>query len=146
MGIEFRTGNIFESECETIVNPINCVGVMGKGLALEFKKRYPKMYKDYVARCNANMVKTGQPYLYKSSDKNILNFPTKYHWRNPSKLEYVTKGLDWFVDNYQELGIKSIAFVPLGCGLGGLDWNIVKREMINRLQELPIKIIVYEQP
>lgn len=85
MGIEFRTGNIFESDCETIVNPINCVGVMGKGLALEFKKRYPRMYEDYVARCKASMVKIGEPYLYKDADKNILNFPTKYHWRNPSK-------------------------------------------------------------
>lgn len=146
MGIGFRTGNIFESECETIVNPINCVGVMGKGLALEFRKRYPRMYEDYVARCKASMVKIGEPYLYKDIDKNILNFPTKYHWRNPSKLEYVTKGLDWFVDNYQKLEIKSIAFVPLGCGLGGLDWKVVKREMINRLQKLSIKIIVYEQP
>lgn len=139
-----KIGNLFESKCSTIVNTINCVGVMGKGIALEFKKRYPEMFMEYVLKCNRNDVKPGEPYVYQNADgTSILNFPTKDHWRSPSKLSYVIDGLDWFVENYEIYNIKSIAFPPLGCGNGGLAWNMVGPIMYQKLHELPIEIEIY---
>lgn len=111
-----KIGNIFESSCSTIVNIVNCVGVMGKGIALEFKKKYPEMFMEYVLKCDRGQVKPGVPYIYQDNKTSILNFPTKDHWRSPSRLAYVVDGLDWFVENYEKYGIKSIAFPPLGCG------------------------------
>ena len=142
--MEIKIGDIFESKCSTIVNTVNCVGVMGKGIALEFKKRYPEMYLDYVKRCNLGQVKTGIPYVFHNIDgTKILNFPTKDHWRSPSRLSYVIDGLDWFVENYKESGITSIAFPPLGCGNGGLSWEVVGPVLYKKLHELPIKVEVY---
>lgn len=139
-----KIGNLFESKCSTIVNTVNCVGVMGKGIALEFKKRYPEMYIEYVDKCRLGEVKIGEPYVYHNADgRKILNFPTKNHWRSPSRLSYVIDGLDWFVTHYEEYGIKSIAFPPLGCGNGGLSWKIVGPLMYNKLCDLPIDIEIY---
>ncbi len=138
-----KNGNIFESKCSTIVNTVNCVGVMGKGIALEFKKRYPNMFMDYVLKCDRGEVKPGQPYIYHENGTSILNFPTKDHWRSPSRLTYVTDGLDWFVQNYQSLDISSIAFPPLGCGNGGLTWDIVGPLMYQKLCQLPLDIEIY---
>lgn len=139
-----KIGNIFETKCSTIVNTVNCVGVMGKGIALEFKKRYPEMFLDYVKRCNMSEVKTGTPYVYTyDEDLKILNFPTKDHWRSPSRLSYVIDGLDWFIDNYEKYNIKSIAFPPLGCGNGGLTWDVVGPIMYQKLLDLPIDIEIY---
>lgn len=139
-----KIGDIFESNCATLVNTVNCVGVMGKGIALEFKKRYPDMYFDYVRRCNIGMIKIGEPYLYVNEDgSKILNFPTKDHWRSPSRLSYVVEGLDWFIRNYEQLQIKSIAFPPLGCGNGGLSWDVVGPIMYQKLKNLPIKVEIY---
>ena len=121
--IKTVAGDIFKSEAECIVNPVNCIGVMGKGLALKFKKKYNKMFIDYVMRCREGQVKTGQPYLYKAEGRLILNFPTKQHWRDPSKLEYIEAGLKYFARNYRTWEITSIAFPKLGCGCGGLDWE-----------------------
>ena len=121
--IKTVAGDIFKSEAECIVNPVNCIGVMGKGLALKFKKKYNKMFIDYVMRCRKGQVKTGQPYLSKAEDRFILNFPTKQHWRDPSKLEYIEAGLKYFARNYRTWEITSIAFPKLGCGCGGLDWE-----------------------
>ncbi len=137
-------GNIFESKATTLVNTINCVGVMGKGVALEFKKRYPLMFKDYAEKCEAKAVLPGQPYYYNDlTGASVLNFPTKDHWRSPSKLSYIVDGLDWFVENYNELGITSIAFPPLGCGNGGLSWDVVGPIMYRKLKDLPIDIEIY---
>ena len=136
-------GDIFESSCQCLVNTINCVGVMGKGVALEFKKRYPENYGDYVKRCARGEVKPGLPYFYQDKDRLILNFPTKDHWRMPSRLSEVEAGLDWFVAHYEENGVTSIAFPPLGCGNGGLDWNDVGPLMYRKLKGLPIKIEAY---
>lgn len=139
-----KIGNMFESKCSTIVNTVNCVGVMGKGIALEFKKRYPTMYHDYVEKCDAGEVKPGKPFVFQNSDgTKILNFPTKDHWRSPSRLSYVIDGLDWFVENYESYGISSIAFPPLGCGNGGLTWSVVGPIMYSKLCNLPINVEVY---
>lgn len=136
-------GNMFESSCQCLVNTINCVGVMGRGVALEFKKRYPENYFDYVKRCEAKEVKPGLPYFYQNKDRLILNFPTKDHWRMPSRLSDVEAGLDWFLAHYKESGVNSIAFPPLGCGNGGLDWKDVGPLMYRKLKDLPIEIEAY---
>ncbi len=136
-------GDLFESHCQCLVNTVNCVGVMGKGLALEFKKRYPENYADYVSRCARGEVKPGLPYFYKEKDRLILNFPTKDHWRMPSRLSEVEMGLDWFASQFMERGLKSIAFPPLGCGNGGLDWKDVGPLMYRKLRGLPIEIEIY---
>ncbi len=139
-----KIGNIFESKCSTIVNTVNCVGVMGKGIALEFKKKYPEMFMEYVLKCDRGEVRPGLPYFYKNEDgTNILNFPTKDHWRSPSRLTYVSDGLDWFVEHYKEYNIESIAFPPLGCGNGGLSWDVVGPIMYQKLSQLPIHVEIY---
>lgn len=142
--VKIKIDNIFNSECGTLVNTVNCVGVMGKGIALEFKKRYPQMYKEYVKKCEKNLVKPGVPYYYNDLLGNsIINFPTKDHWRSSSRIQYIVSGLDWIVNNYKKLGITSIALPPLGCGNGGLDWKQVGPIMYNKLKDLPIKIEIY---
>ena len=142
--VKILIGNIFESNAQTIVNTVNCVGVMGKGIAKDFKSKYPDMYKEYVDLCNQGKVKPGQPYYYNDLFGNsIINFPTKDHWRSPSKLSYIVNGLKWFVDNYKELDITSIAFPPLGCGNGGLNWELVGPLMYHWLKDLPIDIEIY---
>lgn len=138
-----KIGNIFESNCATIVNTVNCVGVMGKGIALEFKKKYPEMFMEYVLKCDRGEVKPGVPYVYQNNEISILNFPTKDHWRSPSRLSYVVDGLNWFIANYEKYGINSIAFPPLGCGNGGLSWSVVGPIMYQKLNKLPIYIEMY---
>lgn len=139
-----KIGNMFETKAKTLVNTINCVGVMGKGIALEFKNRYPDMFKEYVAMCDTGVVRPGIPYYYEDLYGNsILNFPTKDHWRSPSKLSYIISGLKWFRQHYQEYNIDSIAFPPLGCGNGGLTWDIVGPIMYSMLKDLPIEIEIY---
>ena len=137
-------GNMFDSSMETLVNTVNCVGVMGKGVALEFKKRYPEMYKEYVKLCDQKQIHPGMPYFYQDlCGTSILVFPTKDHWRSPSKLQYIIDGLDWFVKNYQDYGVSSIAFPPLGCGNGGLTWDVVGPIMYQKLGSLPIEVEIY---
>lgn len=139
-----KIGNLFSSRAKTLVNTVNCVGVMGKGIALEFKKRYPDMYDEYVYKCENGVVIPGEPYYYTDLVGNsIINFPTKNHWRSPSKLSYIIKGLQWFRENYKELGITSVAFPPLGCGNGGLSWSVVGPIMYEMLCDLPISIELY---
>lgn len=139
-----KIGNMFESKATTLVNTVNCVGIMGKGIALEFKNRYPTMYKEYVSLCKSREVKPGIPYFYQDlCGTSVLNFPTKDHWKSPSKLSYIVDGLNWFCDNYEKYEIKSIAFPPLGCGNGGLSWDIVGPIMYSMLNNLPIDIEIY---
>ena len=126
--------NIFDSQCQTIVNTVNCVGVMGKGLALEMKKRYPDMFEKYKDFCNKGLIDVGKLWLYKHSDEKwILNFPTKKDWRNPSEYEYIEDGMIKFVETYKERGIKTVAFPMLGCSNGGLDKDIVLQIMTKYL-------------
>ena len=138
-------GDLFASPAQTLVNPVNCVGVMGKGLALEFKKRFPGMFDDYVARCARKQVRLGEPYLYRDqAGTMVVNFPTKGHWRSPSRLTDIERGLDYFVGHYERWGVRSIAFPPLGCGNGGLEWFDVGSVMYAKLRDLPITVEVYE--
>lgn len=129
-------GNIFESNCQTIVNTVNCVGFMGKGIAFEFKNRFPEMYQRYKEMCDKDMLKPGLLYLYKKSKPWILNFPTKDDWKYPSKIEYIELGLKKFVNTYKKIGITSIAFPELGSSLGGLNWNDVKTLMYKYLSPI----------
>ncbi len=141
--IEYIEGDIFESPAQVIVNTVNTVGVMGKGLALSFKKRYPDMFESYKKVCEKHQLAVGKLMLYKEADHWILLFPTKENWRNPSKLEYIEKGLMKFVNTYAEKHITSIAFPNLGCGNGELDWNSVRPLMEKYLKLLPIDVYIY---
>ncbi|MFQ5688305.1 MAG: macro domain-containing protein [Candidatus Scalindua sp.] len=141
--VEIR-GNIFESSCQTIVNTVNCVGVMGKGIAFEYKNRYPQMYQAYVDVCNKNQLSPGLLFLWKKTTPWILNFPTKDHWKYPSKIEYIENGLKKFVDTYLQRGVTSIAFPELGTSFGGLKWEDVSKIMYQHLQPLPnLSIEIY---
>lgn len=142
--IKYVKGDLFSTPAQVLVNTVNLDGVMGKGLALQFKKLYPDMFLKYQEYCEKKLLDIGKLWLYKSNNKWILNFPTKNHWRNPSKIEYIQKGLDKFIDTYQEKGITSIAFPKLGCGNGGLEWKEVKTLMDDKLKNLPIDIYIYE--
>lgn len=102
-------GNLLESPAQVITNTVNCVGAMGAGIALEFKKQFPKMYEDYQNRCEKNEVVIGRPYLWTDGESQILNFPTKLHWKNPSQISYIEDGLKYLAENYDGLGISSIA-------------------------------------
>ncbi len=138
MGIKIIRANIFDVAAEAIVNPVNCVGVMGAGLAREFKKRYFDNYKHYVAACRERRVRIGQMFVTQADDttfcKYIVNFPTKFHWENQSKIEYIQEGMASLLEVIETLEIQSISIPPLGCGLGGLDWNIVKPIIITSLE------------
>lgn len=142
--MQFKTGNIFDSKMQTITNTVNTQGVMGKGLALQFKLRYPEMFQDYAQKCQKEEVRAGRPYLYKQSTPWILNFPTKIHWKYSSKLEWIEAGLFYLRDHYQEWGITSLALAPLGCGLGKLNWNQVKGLILIYLDKTMMEIEVYE--
>lgn len=143
--LRYTDTTVFNVRAQTIVNTINCVGAMGAGLALEFQLRFPEMERDYVERCNQKRVEVGRPYLYKDyPDSWILNFPTKNHWKYPSKIEWVEQGLKYFAANYQKGGITSIAFPKLGCSHGGLEWEIVFPLMEKYLQDLDIDVFICE--
>jgi O-acetyl-ADP-ribose deacetylase (regulator of RNase III) len=142
--ISYTQDSIFDSPAQTLVNAVNTVGVMGKGLALEFKHRYPAMFKEYEAICKRGELEIGKLWLYKSPDKWVLNFPTKIHWRNPSKVEYIEAALRTFVTTYEADGITSISLPMLGTGAGGLNWQKeVKPLMENYLSSLPIEIYIH---
>lgn len=142
--VKIEHGNIFESNAQTLVNTINCVGVMGKGLALEFKNRYPAMFDKYKSFCDKGVFKPGVLWIYKAEDgKWILNFPTKIDWRDDSEIEYIEEGLKKFVEIWEEKGIKSIAFPLLGCKNGGLDPEDViplMEKYLNQCEDLDVTI------
>ena len=138
--------NIFNSRTKTLVNTVNCVGIMGKGIALEFKKHFPEMYDEYRLRCENKEIMPGQPYIWKNNagGKSILNFPTKQHWRGNSRIEWIESGLNCFYENYHKWEVESIAFPALGCSNGGLDWESVEPIMIRHLEKIhDITIEIY---
>ncbi len=141
--IQYQQGDIFDSKAHVIVNTVNCKGVMGKGLALAFKQRYPAMFPVYQQECKTGKLHIGRPTLYKQSTPWILNFPTKDHWKPPSKIEYLEKGLEYFVANYKKAGIKSIAFPKLGAQNGKLPWDEVGPLMARYLSQLDIDVYIY---
>ena len=170
MTITVLKGDIFESRCKTLVNPVNCVGVMGAGLALKFKNRHPDMFRTYREMCDDGVFRIGflASFYDIATDKNILMFPTKEHWRDFSRMEYIEKGLDTFVDEWEKIVVDAkwqkgvgekliqsdntvrdtkqflggIAFPVLGAGLGGLDRGKVLGLMVQKLHEvdMPIEI------
>jgi len=138
-------GDIFESRAQTLMNTVNCEGVMGKGIALEFKKRFPEMFKEYVANCKAGVVKPGILTIHQNLFQNekIINFPTKKHWRSPTLIKDIEDGLDYFVEHYKEWGVSSVAIPPLGCGNGGLSWDAVGPLIYSKIKDLEIDITLF---
>lgn len=141
--LSYRTGDIFDAKVQVLVNPVNCKGHMGKGLALAFKQRYPRMFASYQQECREGKLRIGQPTLYKASTPWILNFPTKDHWRDDSKIEYIEAGLQYFVAHYKVLGINSIAIPKLVAGLGKLSWHTVGPLMVTYLSQVDINVDIY---
>lgn len=143
----FKSGDLFRSDVQTLTNAVNVVGVMGAGIAKEFKRKFPDMFKDYQQKCKANEVVIGKPYVWRPNTfdgKWVLNFPTKRHWRGASRIEWIEEGLDHLVHNYRTWGITSLALPALGCSLGGLSWKDVKPLLSTRLSGLDIPIEIYE--
>lgn len=142
--IKVLIGDIFESEAQTLVNTVNTVGVMGKGVALGFRKHFPEMYEDYVRRCESHEVRLGRPYLYRRAvPPQIINFPTKEHWRSVSKLQDIVRGLEYLENHISEWGVTSLAVPPLGCGEGQLDWRVVGPTLFRHLNRLRIPVELY---
>ena len=142
--VKVLVGNLFDSEAQTLVNTVNCVGVMGKGIALDFKKRFPEMYEDYQLRCRRGEVKLGMPYLFRTLLMPwILNFPTKDHWRSVARIEDITRGLNYLLANYRDWGITSLAVPPLGCGEGQLEWRVVGKTLYRYLAKMDIPVELY---
>ncbi len=141
--IQYQKGDIFESKAQVIVNTVNCQGVMGKGLALPFKQRYPDMFATYQQECKAGKLRIGHPTLYQKSNPWILNFPTKDTWKANSKVEYLEQGLEYFVAHYKEAGITSVAFPKLGAQNGKLSWDDVGPLMVKYLSQLDIDVDIY---
>lgn len=144
--ITIVNGNIFNTKTQTIVNTINCVGVMGKGIALVFKLRYPNMFDVYQKFCAQHLISVGKLWLYKGEETDpwVLNFPTKTHWKLPSEYEYLELGLQKFIDTYKEKGITSIAFPLLGANNGGLDKDKVMQIMQSYLSKCDIPVEIYQ--
>jgi uncharacterized protein YwgA/O-acetyl-ADP-ribose deacetylase (regulator of RNase III) len=142
--VNVLVGDIFESGAQTLVNTVNTVGVMGKGIALGFRERFPDMYEDYVRRCAQHAVHLGEPYLYpRMTPPSIVNFPTKDHWRSVSKLSDIVKGLQYLKAHVREWGVTSMAVPPLGCGEGRLEWRVVGPTLYRHLASLQIPIELY---
>lgn len=147
--INYKIGNLFNDSSEAIVNTVNCVGVMGRGIALQFKKRYPENFKEYETRCKHGEIIPGRVFVFETNSfvnpKYIINFPTKRHWRGVSHIEDIESGLADLVKIIKIYNIKSVAIPPLGSGLGGLDWFLVKRKMEAALTKIEgVEINVYE--
>ena len=142
--VRVKIGDIFKSKAQTLVNTVNCVGIMGKGLALEFKRIFPDMFKEHAELCRQGEIKLGKPYLYKRLVPPwILLFPTKQDWRSVSRLSDIEAGLRYLQLKYKKWGITSLAVPPLGCGLGELDWRIVGRTLHHHLKKLEIPVELY---
>lgn len=147
--VEYQTGDLFESKAEAIVNAVNCVGVMGKSLALQFKKRFPDNFKMYQNACSIGELRPGTVLIHDNgkmaSPRWIGNFPTKDHWRQPSKIDYIDSGLVALVSAIQQHKISSIAIPPLGCGLGGLNWADVRPRIFAALSPIrELTVAIYE--
>lgn len=142
-------GNLLDAPAQALVNAVNTVGVMGKGIALMFKKRFPENCKAYAAACARGEVRVGAMFVTEGvrlgGPRWIINFPTKKHWRDPSKLEWVRDGLVALIDVVRQRRIRSIAIPPLGCGNGGLDWEVVRPMIETSFSDLPeVEAMIFE--
>lgn len=147
--IEFRTGDILQADAEALVNTVNCVGVMGRGIALQFKNTFPANFAAYAQACDRKELEPGRMFWFATgflgNPKYIVNFPTKRHWRGKSRLEDIATGLRALASDIPERGVRSIAVPPLGSGLGGLDWADVRPLVIQALESVPdLRVYVYE--
>jgi O-acetyl-ADP-ribose deacetylase (regulator of RNase III) len=147
--IQFRTGDILAEDAEALVNTVNCVGFMGRGIALQFKRAYPENFKAYAAACRRRDVAPGRMFVFETGQlthpRFILNFPTKRHWRGKSRIEDIEAGLKALVAEVRNRRIRSIAIPPLGAGLGGLDWSEVRPRIELALRDLPdVRVVVFE--
>jgi O-acetyl-ADP-ribose deacetylase (regulator of RNase III) len=149
MTIKITTGDLLEQRVDAIVNTVNTVGVMGKGIALQFKRRWPANAKAYEAACKHKEVQPGKMFIFDNGGlvqpKFVINFPTKRHWRQPSRMEDVEAGLVDLIKQIKRLGIQSIAIPPLGCGNGGLDWKLVRPKIEAAFREVPeVEVRLFE--
>ena len=147
--IKFKTGDILTEDTEALVNTVNCVGTMGRGLALQFKKAFPENFKSYAVACKQKEVEPGQMFVYETgrltNPRYIINFPTKRHWREKSRMEDIDAGLIALAEEIRSHNIQSIAIPPLGSGLGGLDWFEVRPRIEKMLEQFGgMKAIVLE--
>lgn len=147
--IELRTGDILKASAEAIVNTVNCVGIMGRGIALQFKKAFPANFRAYALACEEGEVQPGRMFVYDTGvftkPRYIINFPTKRHWKGKSRIEDIESGLVALAREVSERGIKSIAIPPLGAGLGGLDWNDVRPRIEVALRDIPdLDVLIYQ--
>ena len=147
--INLKTGDILKADAEAIVNTVNCVGVMGRGIALQFKKAFPANFRAYALACDNGEVQPGKMFIYDTGSftnpRFIINFPTKRHWKGKSRIEDIDSGLAALARNISERGIKSVAIPPLGAGLGGLEWNDVRPRIEAALRDLPdLEVLIYE--
>jgi O-acetyl-ADP-ribose deacetylase (regulator of RNase III) len=142
--IEFTSGNMFDGKYDVMVNTVNCVGVMGKGVALEFKGRFPDMFLAYKTACAKGEVVPGKLHVWDDLFVTVVNLPTKRHWRDPSRYEDVNEGLVALKEYLMARGTATVALPPPGCGNGGLDWKIVRAMVIVHLSNLEAKITVFK--
>ena len=144
--IEYTTGNLFESNADCLINTVNCEGFMGKGIAYQFKMKFPENNRSYVNACKSGELTVGRVHYYIEKGITIINFPTKDTWRAKSKMEYITSGMDSLVKLLPKLNVKKIAIPPLGCGNGGLIWADVKEVIENKISDLADKydFIIFE--
>ena len=138
--------SVFNSGCDALINTVNCKGIMGAGLALEFKMRYPRLFDQYEQDCKNGYVKIGEIRKYEVDGTIILNFPTKNDWKYPSELSYIEKGLDYFCRHWKDWDVKSVAMPPLGCNNGHLDVTVVKKMIFDKLSDVGVDVIICEDP
>ena len=149
MAIEYTKGDLLAADVNALVNPVNCVGAMGRGLALQFKRAYPGNYDAYVAACRRGVVRPGRMFTYETGKAEgprlIVNFPTKRHWRDSSRIEDIEAGLKGLVWEVATRGIRSVALPAVGCGLGGLEWADVSERIESTMGGLgAVRVVVYE--
>jgi len=149
MMVELEQGDILQAEADALVNTVNCVGVMGRGIALQFRKAFPQNFKSYEVACERKEVRPGRMFVHETGlltgPRFIINFPTKRHWKEKSRIEDIDSGLRALTKEVKDRGIRSIAVPPLGCGLGGLNWNVVRPRIIRAFDELSeVRVLLFQ--